>query len=270
MVDAPEFATLEEMDESLWLRNVKLYMHKGIWPKWCKRCKQTEQENNSSIRLNAINFDKLQTKKDYLSVGGVLDNICNSGCLTCNEQHSTMIGGLTSKIYPIVDNSSKFWSLPLDRVVHLDINGGEPSASKNYKHILANLPPSIQSVRVNTNCALVLDELEALTKRGVQVTVTVSIDGIGSVYEYVRWPVKWDKFYTNLMKYREMPVKLNLWTTVSALNVDDLPNIIEFAREHNISHSYAYLAEPVELTVENKGTPESLAYIQKQNELRGI
>jgi len=270
MIDAPEFATLEEMDESLWLRNVKLYMHKGIWPKWCERCKQTEQENNSSIRLNAINFDKLQTKKDYLSVGGVLDNICNSGCLTCNEQHSTMIGGLTSKIYPIVDNSSKFWSLPLDRVVHLDINGGEPSASKNYKHILANLPPSIQSVRVNTNCALVLDELEALTKRGVQVTVTVSIDGIGSVYEYVRWPVKWDKFYTNLMKYREMPVKLNLWTTVSALNVDDLPNIIEFAREHNISHSYAYLAEPVELTVENKGTPESLAYIQKQNELRGI
>ena len=270
MVDAPEFATLEEMDESLWLRNVKLYMHKGLWPKWCERCKQTEQENNTSIRLNSIEFDKIQSKEDYLTVGGVLDNVCNSGCLTCNEQHSTMIGGLTSKTYPIVDNSSKFWSLPLDRVVHLDINGGEPSASKNYRHILANLPPSIRSVRVNTNCALILDELEALANRGVQVTVTVSLDGIGSVYEYVRWPVKWDKFYSNLMKYCEMPVKLNLWTTVSALNVDDLPNIIAFAQEHNILHSYAYLAEPVELTVENKGTPESLAYIQKQHELRGI
>jgi hypothetical protein len=78
------------------------------------------------------------------------------------------------------------------------------------------------------------------------------------------------KFYNNLMKYREMPVKLNLWTTVSALNIDDLPNIMAFAKEHDISHSYAYLAEPVELTVENKGTPESLAYIQKQHELRSI
>ena len=270
MVDAPQFDTLEEMEESLWLRNVKLSMHKGIWPKWCERCKQTEQENNTSIRLNAIEFDKLQKQKDYLSVGGVLDNICNSGCLTCNENLSTMIGGLKSKIYPIVDNSSKFWQLPLDRVVHLDVNGGEPSASKNYKHILANLPPNVKSVRINTNCAIVLDELEALVNRGVQITVTVSIDGVDSVYEYVRWPVKWDKFYTNLMKYREMPVKLNLWTTVSALNIDDLPNIIAFAQEHNISHSYAYLAEPVELTVENKGTPESLAYIQKQHELRGI
>ena len=60
MVDAPEFSTLEEMDESLWLRNVKLSMHKGLWPKWCERCKQTEQENNTSIRLNAIKFDQLQ------------------------------------------------------------------------------------------------------------------------------------------------------------------------------------------------------------------
>jgi molybdenum cofactor biosynthesis enzyme MoaA len=238
MVDAPEFNSLEEMDESLWLRNVKLYMHKGLWPKWCERCKQTEQENNTSIRLNAIKFDKLQTKKDYLSVGGVLDNVCNSACLTCNEQLSTMIGGLKSKEYPIVDNSNKFWNLPLDRVVHLDINGGEPSASKNYKNILANLPPDIKSVRVNTNCALILDELGDLVKRGVHVTVTVSLDGIGPVYEYVRWPVKWDKFYNNLMKYTEMPIKLNLWTTVSALNVDDLPNIIAFAKEHNIDHSY--------------------------------
>ena len=270
MVDAPEFNSLEEMDESLWLRNVKLYMHKGLWPKWCERCKQTEQENNTSIRLNAIKFDKLQTKKDYLSVGGVLDNVCNSACLTCNEQLSTMIGGLKSKEYPIVDNSNKFWNLPLDRVVHLDINGGEPSASKNYKNILANLPPDIKSVRVNTNCALILDELGDLVKRGVHVTVTVSLDGIGPVYEYVRWPVKWDKFYNNLMKYTEMPIKLNLWTTVSALNVDDLPNIIAFAKEHYIDHSYAYLKDPVELAVENKDTPESLAYIQKQNELRGL
>ena len=270
MVDAPEFNTLEEMDSSLWLLTVKKEFAKDQWPEECLRCQQTELENKSSIRLNAINFDKLQTKKDYLSVGGVLDNICNSACLTCNEQLSTMIGGLINKTYSIVDNSSKFWPLPLERVVHLDINGGEPSASKNYKHILANLPPDIRSIRVNTNCALILDELEDLVKRGIQVTVTVSIDGIGNVYEYVRWPVKWDKFYSNLMKYRDMPIKLNLWTTVSALNIDDLPNIIAFAQEHNIDHSYAYLKEPVELAVENKGTPESLAYIQKQNELRGI
>ena len=270
MVDAPEFNTLEEMDESLWLRDIKLSMHKGLWPKWCERCKQTEQLNQTSIRLNAIEFDKLQKQEDYLSVGGVLDNICNSACLTCNENLSTLIGGLKSKTYPIVDNSSKFWKLPLDRIIHLDINGGEPSASKNYKHILANLPKNIKSVRLNTNCSTVLNELIPLTNRGVHVTVTVSLDGIGSVHDFVRWPIKWEKFYENLIAYKSMPIQLNLWTTVSALNVDDLPNIIEFAKEHNIDHSYAYLKSPAELAVKNKDTPESLAYIQEQKRLRGM
>jgi sulfatase maturation enzyme AslB (radical SAM superfamily) len=270
MVDAPEFNSLEEMDESLWLRDVKLSMHNGLWPKWCERCKQTEQENNTSIRLNAIKFDQLQKQEDYLSVGGVLDNVCNSACLTCDENHSTLIGGLKSKEYTIVDNSSKFWDLPLDRIVHLDINGGEPSHSKNYRHILANLPPSIKSVRLNTNCSSVLEEVLPLADRGVSVTVTVSLDGIGAVHDFVRWPIKWDKFYKNLMAYKTMPVKLNLWTTVSVLNIDDLPNILTFAQEHGIDHSYAYLTTPQELAVENKDTPESLAYIQEQKRLRGI
>jgi sulfatase maturation enzyme AslB (radical SAM superfamily) len=267
---SPEFNNLAEMESSQWLVTIKKEFANNQWPRECIRCQQTEQENGSSIRLNAIKFDQLQKQEDYLSVGGVLDNVCNSACLTCDENHSTLIGGLKSKVYTIVDNSNKFWSLPLDRVVHLDINGGEPSHSKNYKHILANLPPSIKSVRLNTNCSTVLEELLPLVERGVDVIVTVSLDGIGAIHDFVRWPVKWDKFYSNLMRYKEMPVKLNTWTTVSALNVDDLPNIIAFAQKHNIDHSYAYLKEPVELAVENKDTPESLAYIEEQKALRGI
>lgn len=270
MVNPPQFATLEEMESSEWLQDVREHMVQGIWPVECERCMETEQENGTSIRLNAIEFDRLQKRKNYLSVGGVLDNICNSACLTCNENLSTLIGGLKSKMYPIVDNSTAFWSLPLDRVVHLDINGGEPSHSKNYKHILANLPESIRSIRLNTNCSTVLEELWPLCERGVHVTVTVSLDGIGPVHDFVRWPIKWDKFYANLQRYMAMPVRLNTWTTVSVLNIDDLPNILAFVKEHNLEHSYAYLKEPFELAVENKNTPESLAYIQQQKQLRGI
>jgi sulfatase maturation enzyme AslB (radical SAM superfamily) len=270
MVKQPQFNNLEVMESSEWLANIKESMYKNLWPAECTRCKETEQLTGTSIRLNAINFDKLQKSIDYLSVGGVLDNVCNSACLTCDENHSTLIGGLKSKTYTIVDNSSAFWGLPLDRVVHLDINGGEPSHSKNYKHILANLPKSIKSVRLNTNCSSVLEELWDLCHSGVQVTVTVSLDGIGPVHDFVRWPIKWEKFYANLQRYMEMPIKLNTWTTVSVLNVDDLPNIIKFTQEHKLDHSYAYLKEPFELAVENKDSPESTAYIQKQKQLRGI
>ncbi len=177
---------------------------------------------------------------------------------------------MKNKKYIKINNTDRFWSLPLERIVHLDINGGEPSASKNYKDILANLPKKIKSVRLNTNCSTVLEELIPLTNRGVHVTVTVSLDGIGPVHDFVRWPIKWDKFYANLQRYMAMPVKLNTWTTVSVLNIGDLPNILEFVKLHSLDHSYAYLKEPWQLAVENKDTPESLAYIQEQTRLRGI
>lgn len=270
MVTPPEFDSLDEMESSLWLRNIKLYMHKGIWPKECQRCQETEKINGTSIRTHSIKFAETQLRKDYLIVGGVLDNVCNSACMTCNENLSTKIGSLKSRHFPIIDNSDRFWQLPLDRVVHLDINGGEPSYSKKYRHILANLPASIQSVRLNTNCSTVLTELLPLVERGVEVTVTVSFDGIGEVHDFVRWPIKWDEFYENLMIYKSMPIRLNLWTTVSVLNQHQLPEIIEFARSHGIDHDYAYLKNPAVLDVDNKDQIAIDAYIQEQKQLRGI
>lgn len=272
MIQQPRFLTLESMETSGWTTGIKKSMAEGIWPFECERCMQTEQLTKTSIRLDSIKRDTVfkKIREDYLIVGGVLDNVCNSACLTCSAELSTKIGSLTSKKYIKINNSNNFWSLPQERIIHLDINGGEPSHSKNYKHILANLPVNVKSVRLNTNCSTVLNELLPLVNRGVDVTVTVSLDGIGPVHDFVRWPIKWNNFYKNLMMYQTMPVKLNLWTTVSVLNIDDLPNIISFAKEHGIDHSYAYLTDPKELAVENKGAPESLAYIQKQKQLRGM
>lgn len=272
MTPIPQFQSYEDLISSSWHKELKDQMSRDIWPQECQRCKTTEQISNSSIRLDSINRGRVfqSLRKDYLIIGGVLDNICNSGCITCNSEHSTKIGSLTTKKYIKIDNADRFWSLPLERAVHLDINGGEPSHSKNYKHILANLPENIKSVRLNTNCSTVLEELWNLCHRGIHVTVTVSLDGIGPVHDFVRWPIKWEEFYKNLSRYMEMPVRLNTWTTVSALNIDDFPNILDFVKKHKLEHSYAYLTTPSELAVENKDTPESRAYIQKQKQLRGI
>lgn len=266
MVAAPEFDSLEEMDSSTWLAEIK----SSEAPAECIRCTETEAKQGTSIRKHAIKFDAEQTQQDYLIVGGVLDNVCNSACMTCNENLSTKIGSLRSRQFPIVDNSDRFWQLPLDRVVHLDINGGEPSYSKKYRHILANLPAGITSIRLNTNCSTVLTELLPLVQRGVDVTVTVSFDGIGEVHDFVRWPIKWAEFYKNLMTYRTMPVRLNLWTTVSVLNQHQLPEIIAFAKQYAIDHEYAYLKTPAVLAVENKDQDSINRYIQEQKQLRGL
>lgn len=269
MINAPEFDTLDQMNNSQWQRDTEHYFLNGTFPPECIRCQESESNGQSSIRIYALQLDQSETQQDYLQVGGVLDNVCNAACQTCGPECSTKIGSLTGRTFPIVDNSNGYWSLPQHRIRHLDINGGEPSYSKNYKNILKSLPPNLKTLRLNTNCNVVLHELETIADR-VEVTVTVSCDGIGEMHEFMRWPIKWDTFYKNLMTYKSMPVRLNLWTTVSILNVNDLPNIQAFAREHGIDHSYAYLKEPAVLDVNNKDQVSVNAYIQKQKELRGM
>lgn len=251
MVRPPYFKTLEDIESSIWLQSIKSSFDKDIWPAECVRCEQTEKLNKSSIRLNSIEFDKKQSRKDYLVVGGVLDNVCNSACQTCNETLSTKIGSLKFQDYTRVDNTDHFWSLPMDRVVHLDINGGEPGASKNYRNILKNIPATINSVRINTNCSIVIPEIAELLKRGIHVTITASLDGIGKKHNYVRWPIKWENFEHNLMVYRDMDVDLNTWTTVSALNIGDLKNIFSYVQQHKLKNSWALLENPSVLNVKH-------------------
>lgn len=267
MVNAPQFDSLTDMEASTWLANVKELMKFDQWPTECVRCQETEP---NSIRQYAIRLKEQTDESDYLQVGGVLDNVCNAACLSCNETLSTRIGALRGRGFPVYNNLERFYQLPQDRVLHLDINGGEPSYSKNYQHLLANLPPNLKTLRLNTNCSTVLTELADIAARGIEVTVTVSCDGIGAVHELARWPITWQTFYDNLMTYKSMPVRLNLWTTVSVLNQDDLPNIQAFAQEHGIEHSWAYLKQPAELAVDNIDTLARDQYISRQKQLRGI
>jgi len=267
MVNAPQFDTLEDMENSTWLAKTREKMQNGQWPAECVRCQEAEP---NSIRQYAIKLDQQTDRSDYLQVGGVLDNVCNAACLTCNETLSTRIGALNGAGFPVYNNLEQFRQLPQQRIVHLDINGGEPSYSKNYKSLLADLPPNLRTLRLNTNCSTVLTELTDIAKRGIEVTVTVSCDGIGPVHDLIRWPVTWQIFYDNLMTYKTMPVRLNLWTTVSVLNVEDLPNIQAFASNHAIDHSWAYLKQPHELAVDNTDREATQAYIRKQKLLRKI
>lgn len=252
MTSAPTFKSITKMEQSTWLQTLRQTFANNQWPSECVRCQDTEKISKTSIRLASHTFHAKQSKSDYLIVGGVLDNICNSACQTCNAQLSTKIGSLKDKNYIKIDNANAFWKLPLDRCVHLDLNGGEPSASKNYLKILQNLPANIRSVRINTNGSRLINEVSVLLQKGIEVTVTMSLDGIGRRHDYVRWPISWLDFETNLKTYAAMPgIILNTWTTVSALNIGDFKNILNYVDQHKLSHAWALLEQPSVLSVKH-------------------
>lgn len=266
MVKAQGFESLEELDNSEWMRKVRRDMEGDGWAPECQRCERSEQVNGDSIRRKSIKRHKLlnHIRSDYLIVGGVLDNICNSACQSCNANLSTKIGSLESRDWKQVDNFPRFWELPEDRILELDINGGEPTASPNYKKILKKLPKNVKIVRMNTNGSRMISELEDILAQGTTVIVTLSLDGTGQVHDYVRWPIKWKDYTSNVDRYvqlrdRYRNLHLDFWTTVSCLNINDFSNIQAYAAQTRITHNWAFLHTPHVLDVRytNRMTQEA-------------
>lgn len=248
MINAPGFASWQEMQNSTWLQRVRSDMEQDRWPAECRRCEATEPGH--SIRLYSNQRHQLLEKyHDYIILGGVLDNVCNSACQSCNANLSTKIGSLYSKDYLKIDNTDLFNRIPMDRVYEIDINGGEPTSSPNYQRLLENLPKSLRILRVNTNGSRLLPNIEPMLFSGVHVIVTLSLDGTKKVHDYVRWPIKWENYQQTVEKYQKLAnqhqnLKLQAWTTLHVLNIADFLNIKNYARDNDLSHSWAYLENP--------------------------
>lgn len=270
----PRFDSYDELMDSEWLKDVRVKFANDEFPKECNRCKQPEELNLHSVRQSAIDAHNKQTKSDYLIADIVLDNICNGGCQFCTPFLSTKLGSLSSSDYFMFSNVDNYNNLPLDRIVQLDITGGEPSNSKNVKAVLYDLPPNVKKIRINTNASGFIQELVDVVNKGIEVEVTISFDGVGSVYEYVRWPITWAKFTRVLDEYKKFKqrfpnlVSLNLWSTINALNINDFDNIIQFAKDNEISHGFNLISYPFPLLLssENQLTLRAKAKFSDTND----
>jgi sulfatase maturation enzyme AslB (radical SAM superfamily) len=264
MTNAPKFQDYTELESSAWQKNFEQQWANGIWPPECERCQQSEITGADSVRTYELK--KFQSNQgNYFTLGGVLDNVCNSACQFCSSHLSTKIGSIESKKFIKINNYSKLSVFPWEQITHLDINGGEPSASPNYKKLLQNPPPNLKSVRINTNASKYIKSLETLISKNIQVTITISLDGTESVYEYVRWPGKWQKLQDVLNQYKKITPDINFWTTVNALNIGDFDNIVEYAKSVEIDHAWAFLNYPHQLDAKYKNSLTLAAKEKIQN-----
>ena len=261
MIDAMEFSSWEHIIGSQWIEDIKEQMASGDWPSACQRCKDTETTSNSSIRLDSIKRHAILSRfqKDYVILGGVLDNVCNSACQSCNSNLSTKIGSLTGKNYPKINNAGLLDQIPFDRVLEIDLNGGEPTASPTYQTLLKNLPPNVKIIRVNTNGSRILPNIEKILQHGIHVIVTLSLDGTCQVHDYVRWPITWNQYISVVNCYRSLTkqytnLQLQAWTTLHILNARDFDNIINFADEYDLNHAWAFLEYPSALNLKYHNT----------------
>lgn len=258
MINNKGFNSVEELRNSQWLNELENKFDNNIWPQECVRCQEVENLNQPSIRNHSIKAHEkyVQLNKDYIFVTGLMDNVCNAACMMCSNNSSTYIGKLVNNVI-VINNESLFDTIPKDQILVFEITGGEPSVSKAYKRALKSLTSATRYVRINTNGSKYIPEVEYLLKQGVEVTITLSVDGVGPVFEYIRWPINWDSFNKVVDKYKDLQnrysnLNLDMWTSVSSLNINDFENIQQFSDSTGIPMSYALVHFPNCLSIKHK------------------
>jgi sulfatase maturation enzyme AslB (radical SAM superfamily) len=251
------FDTFDELNSSEWLTKVKQQMQNNIWPNECFACREKESNGVKSLRQhhNDKHLENVLINENYLKVEIATDNICNSACQFCYPGASTKIGSLTDKNYLRINNMPKFIQVPQDRIIQVDIVGGEPSYSPVAKEFIKNLPPTVKSLRFTTNGSRVMTELIPLLEQGIKIKVIVSFDGVGLVYEYVRWPVKYSIVKDTIVQYRELTKRypnltLSTFTTICSLNVVNVDEIFLVTDDIGLSPDltvFNFLVWPKEL-----------------------
>lgn len=290
-----ESHTLEQVFRSEEMQQLRTDLVTGTKNSNCKKCWRAEAQGHSSMRLQEIrtegefnNIHFPQIKNIFLSLG----NQCNLKCRTCgvdnsstwaNEHYNTnkflQIQNFNdyqkSVIYLEADSSQFVDSIlteNLPAAKELIITGGEPLMMKNVWRLLDHAVVAgyadNMALSFHTNCTFWNTKAEDTISKFKEVEVSLSIDGIGQRFEYMRHPAVWEHALNNIYKIlavREGHSSLNISITfaVSSYNVWYLPEVLEFADQHKLvvnAHllhtpdimSIRHIPKPIAVEIANK------------------
>ena len=130
----------------------------------------------------------------------------------------------------------------LKQIRYVFIAGGEPLLIKSHYDFLkecveAGLPQNIV-LDYNTNITIVPKKVLLLWKHFKKVKIGMSVDALGSLNEYIRFPSIWGKIKSNLNKLDKAKgsFELRISLTVSLLNIWHLPKLLFFVAEQNFQN----------------------------------
>jgi sulfatase maturation enzyme AslB (radical SAM superfamily) len=187
-------------------------------------------------------------------VKSVTSNTCNSTCVTCGSGPSSAWAPLERKLNIIPRTSTSITKekidneLNLKNLITINFVGGEPLYEKLNFYILEKLIEYNNTncfITFTTNGSVDLDQNKKdLLKKFKNVSFNISIDGLGPVFEYMRFPLKWDKLLENLEFFRTITDNNSVSHTTSNLNVLYHHETVEWFKKENLNYHFNPVINP--------------------------
>jgi MoaA/NifB/PqqE/SkfB family radical SAM enzyme len=238
------------------MTEIRRDLSNGVWNPACQNCKITEKAGAESMRIvwNKSLIDKVP--KEILSANDInyLDmsfgSKCNSKCMTCNDSCSDfwqeesdyiwkIKNPIQRKAIVITDEDSEELLNTLPNLSRISFIGGEPTILDEHSNFLKRcvelgINENLEISYV-TNLSGVSDELIDLWKKFKHVHLSLSIDGVDHVNDYIRYPIKFSKVKTSLSRLIELSnesagkkISFGLSCTVSMFNINHVSDTLEF------------------------------------------
>ena len=209
-----------------------------------------------------------------------LGNHCNLRCIMCGTYASSawhQERGQNPEAFDRINmirqhpQPDKWWENPeyiefltekLKDAVSIDISGGEPFPLPSTWKILDILIASNNTgvrLQFNTNLTRVPPVLVDKLKLFTNVWISVSLEGVGAMNDYLRYPSRWEEISANMILLQEaLPgVVKNINHTLQHASVYSLPALVDYAKSREIDLRITTVSGTPCLTMES-APPEDL------------
>jgi len=201
----------------------------------CGRCEQEEplrQDRPYRYSGNQLIPIVPENKVAWLDIQA--DQTCNGGCLICGPGNSSYWQSEIAKYHGTIPISNKvdltvlvnriFDAIDTSELRLLQFLGGEPFLSDADSVGITRVANPEQCTLKYTTNASVFPKSDRINqwKRFEKVKITLSIDGIGDRFDYLRYPLKWNAVENNIRRMiAELPsnVEFNINHSITPLNI---------------------------------------------------
>jgi hypothetical protein len=197
-------------------------------------------------------------------------NLCNGTCIVCcNDEVSTAWATLNKRsTFKIIDER-KLIDIDYANIKMLSFVGGEPLFEKKNFQILQELikhnnTSCFISMVTNGSVTLSTQYLDILSQFK-NLNFCLSIDGVGPVFEYLRYPLKWDRLLNNIEVYKKIGINLSVSYTLSNLNIFYHDQTVAWFDEMGLNYNFNLVTDPVCFSVNSlpRETKDALVTVQE-------
>jgi hypothetical protein len=178
------------------------------------------------------------------------DNKCNLACVCCNPTASSLWArelGIKIQSQPL-----RFAEDDIIKSKKIYMAGGEPLIIDQFIDLLALVSKQEQQpeIVINTNLSRLDPDMQKNLQQIKNLTLVISVDAFGSVNEYHRWPMKWNKFVNNLSWAKDIGCTIQFNTVIDAISIMNAADLVDIEHYCDL-WNLTVLTDPESLHVSN-------------------